>query len=307
MNEYRKIVAGLDLSADGTAVTLGAHKAAQQAIWVAKANGGSIRFVHSTLQDESVSPLRGSAGIVHEGLSEAGRKAMEAVVSEAANSGIESELVITSDRPWIDITKLVLMGDVDLVLVGKRNEAADDGRRLGSIAVKLLRKCPCPVWVVRPEHDLVHRLVLAATDLTPVGDLSLCAASEIARRHDCELHVVHAWQVPMSLQMESARMSEEEYSAELDLLKQRVVTHITGALAQSSGPPTEIHTARGAPAQMIREAVAHLDPDLLVMGTVSRTGIAGLLIGSTAERMLDQVDCSILTLKPEGFESPVRL
>ncbi len=43
------------------------------------------------------------------------------------------------------------------------------------------------------------------------------------------------------------------------------------------------------------------------MGTVSRTGVAGLLIGNTAERILRQVDCSVLTVKPDGFITPVRL
>ncbi len=306
MNEYKNIVVGLDLSVDGDAVTPGAHKAAQQAIWVARANGGSIRLVHSTRPDETITPLRGSGGVIHEGLPEAGRKALEAVVAEVQNSGVDAELVITTDRPWIDMIKMVLNGGVDLVIVGKRNEPTDDGRRLGSVAIKLLRKCPCPVWVVRPEHDLVHRLILAATDLTEVGDQAVREASAIAGRHGCELHVVHAWQMPMSMQLESGRISEEEFAAEVEEAKKEVITHIEKCVPNGDGPKTEIHTARGAPAQIIREAVSHLDPDLLVMGTVSRSGIAGLLIGSTAERMLDQVDCSILTLKPEGFESPVK-
>ncbi|NJO21650.1 MAG: universal stress protein [Sphingomonadales bacterium] len=41
------------------------------------------------------------------------------------------------------------------------------------------------------------------------------------------------------------------------------------------------------------------------MGTVTRTGIAGFLIGATAEDVLRQVDCSVLTVKPDGFVTPV--
>jgi nucleotide-binding universal stress UspA family protein len=47
--------------------------------------------------------------------------------------------------------------------------------------------------------------------------------------------------------------------------------------------------------------------ELIVMGTVCRTGIAGFIIGNTAENILQQVDCSVLTVKPEGFVSPVKL
>ncbi len=47
--------------------------------------------------------------------------------------------------------------------------------------------------------------------------------------------------------------------------------------------------------------------DLLVMGTVCRTGVPGFLIGNTAESVLQQVDCSVLAVKPEGFVTPVKL
>ena len=57
----------------------------------------------------------------------------------------------------------------------------------------------------------------------------------------------------------------------------------------------------------IEAAAAKLKADLLVMGTISRTGIAGLVLGSTAERMLGLVDCSILAVKPRGFETTVEV
>jgi universal stress protein E len=47
--------------------------------------------------------------------------------------------------------------------------------------------------------------------------------------------------------------------------------------------------------------------DVIVMGTVCRAGVPGLFIGNTAERVLRQVSCSVLTVKPEGFVSPVTM
>ncbi|HVS10740.1 MAG TPA: universal stress protein [Planctomycetota bacterium] len=52
---------------------------------------------------------------------------------------------------------------------------------------------------------------------------------------------------------------------------------------------------------------AELGSDLLVLGTVARTGIAGVLIGNTAEEILDRIACSVLVVKPDGFVSPLRL
>ncbi len=67
------------------------------------------------------------------------------------------------------------------------------------------------------------------------------------------------------------------------------------------------HLVKGSPETVLPEWVAEHDIDLIVMGTVARTGVAGLLIGNTAERVLPQVPCSIVALKPEGFRTPVEL
>ena len=47
--------------------------------------------------------------------------------------------------------------------------------------------------------------------------------------------------------------------------------------------------------------------DFVVMGTVCWTGVPGFLTGNSAENVLQQVDCSVLAIKPKGFVSPVKL
>lgn len=307
MGQYKQILVGMDLNSAGDALTLGAREAGEQAIAFAHSSGGSIKFLHSTRPDETVSRLRGSAGITHQGLSDLGRKALESMQVAAHTAGVESELVVSTGRPWLDITQLALRGHIDLVVVGKRNEATTDGRRIGSVANKLLRKCPCPVWVVRPGQGAKSGVVLAATDLTPTGDLIVRSAGELANMLDSTLHVVHAWQLPFENQMQHARMSEEEIALEAKTFKTEVLTEVQGVLDEAGLKDAKVHTARGKPSSIITEAASHLKTDMLVMGTISQTGIAGFLMGSTAERMLDQLDCSIFALKPEGFESPVKL
>ncbi len=58
---------------------------------------------------------------------------------------------------------------------------------------------------------------------------------------------------------------------------------------------------------MIPELAYKEKVDLIIMGTVCRTGIAGFFIGNTAEKVLQQVHCSVLTVKPDGFATPVIL
>ena len=68
-----------------------------------------------------------------------------------------------------------------------------------------------------------------------------------------------------------------------------------------------LHFLKGDPAALITDLAAEHAIDLIVMGTICRTGVAGFFIGNTAENVLQQVDCSVLTVKPEGFVSPVKL
>jgi nucleotide-binding universal stress UspA family protein len=64
---------------------------------------------------------------------------------------------------------------------------------------------------------------------------------------------------------------------------------------------------KGEAGRVIPELAAKKEADLIVMGTLSRSGVAGFLIGNTAEKILHKVDCSVLTIKPEGFVTPVKV
>jgi nucleotide-binding universal stress UspA family protein len=69
----------------------------------------------------------------------------------------------------------------------------------------------------------------------------------------------------------------------------------------------KVHLIKGQPRKEIPALAKRLGVDLVVMGTVARTGVPGLFIGNTAEAMLEQIDCSVLAVKPEGFKTPVSL
>jgi universal stress protein E len=62
---------------------------------------------------------------------------------------------------------------------------------------------------------------------------------------------------------------------------------------------------RGVARERIAEEVQKRRIGLLVMGTIARTGVPGFIIGNTAEDILNSVDCSVVTVKPPGYISPV--
>jgi len=69
--------------------------------------------------------------------------------------------------------------------------------------------------------------------------------------------------------------------------------------------PLAEHLIKGQPHTAIPRFIEDHDVDLVVMGSVARSGIPGFFVGNTAEKILDNVDCSVLVLKPEGWNSPV--
>jgi nucleotide-binding universal stress UspA family protein len=82
------------------------------------------------------------------------------------------------------------------------------------------------------------------------------------------------------------------------------------ALVRSFGERLQsarVELRKGSPEELIPRFVVSEGIDLVVMGTVARTGIAGLVIGNTAERLLQRLPCSVFTIEPAGFRTPVRL
>lgn len=79
-----------------------------------------------------------------------------------------------------------------------------------------------------------------------------------------------------------------------------------GELAEdTSGLKLSDHVLKGKPHTAIAKYVANNNIDLLVMGSVARSGLPGLLVGNTAERILNHIGCSVLVVKPDGWKSPV--
>jgi universal stress protein E len=69
----------------------------------------------------------------------------------------------------------------------------------------------------------------------------------------------------------------------------------------------QTHLVKGWARKDIPALAKRIKADLIVMGTVVHTGVPGFIIGNTAETILNQIDCSVLAIKPSGFISPVTL
>jgi nucleotide-binding universal stress UspA family protein len=215
----------------------------------------------------------------------------------------------------LEITREVLRHGHDVVIMTAEGRCGFKEWLLGATSMHLMRKCPCPVWVVKPtQHERCAR-ILAAVDTDPddgskdaLNSTIMDLATSLAQLEQSVLHVVHVWALfGEQLLRDSGRVPANELAGWLREAQDRHQRALDRLLARYDLTKLEhrIHLRKGEAASSILETAREEQVDLIIMGTICRTGIAGFLIGNTAERILQQVDCSVLTVKPEGFVSPV--
>jgi len=241
---------------------------------------------------------------------------LDALAKIFAKKGISVTCSALTGISFIEIVRTVIRDKHDLLMKTAKGRGGLSKWLFGSTDLHLLRKCPRPVWIVKPTKRKKYARVLAAVDPDPGVEAHeelnrhiLELATSLAIQEHSELHVVHAWSVPNEKLMHSgrARMSPKEISRIVRDFKKAHKEQLDKLLAQHdlTGITTRIHMAKGDPASIISSVAKKTRTELVIMGTVARTGVPGFFIGNTAEKTLGALDCSVMAIKPAAFETPV--
>ena len=239
------------------------------------------------------------------------------IKSAEAKTRIKAETKVLVGKPQIEIIKEVLRNNNDLVMKTPEGKGTRRLTLFGTIDINLMRKCPCPVWMVKPSKSIKYSRILAAVDPDPFervrNELNkeiMELAVSISQSEKSELHIVHAWRLwgESALRGLRVRASEAEMNRLLQATRNFHKRWLDNLLAEFPLANLEhkVHLRKGDPGILIPDIAKKERIDLIVMGTVCRTGIPGLIIGNTAESVLNQVDCSLLTVKPYRFISPIK-
>lgn len=311
MQGTRRILVGVDFNEKTAELPVPTLKAIHKALWVARTTGASLTLI--TVLPESLakggSPLEEEA---RQKLATLLDELLAPFLTEAEQGGIDVSRLLAYGRGWVEIIKQVLRDGTDLVIIGTKEKSMAERMIFGSTAIKLLRNCPCPVWVAKPNDDPESiDTILAADDLTPMGEKVLHTAVSTAQLVQAGLVVVHAVHYPLEGAMVRTHCSQEDIDQYRDSMRADAESRLRERLAMTDYRTLQRGTqivVQGGPADtVIEQAIAHYEVDLAVMGTIARRGIPGYLIGNTAERLISSLDCSLLALKPDGFESPIQL
>ena len=198
----------------------------------------------------------------------------------------------------------------DLILRVTRGAQSNEPGRLGRTSKRLLRKSPCPIWLMHPHTRPLSENVVACIDTEEnseedfqFADRILETAKYVGSKGHGLVSIVHAWNL-WNEKMVKHRISESEFEtwkldcreSEAERLNQFLSRH------EKSCEDHDVFLVEGDPSIAIPEFVKDVSADVVVMGTVGRSGFTGMLVGNTAERIFERVPCDVLALKPKLSE-----
>lgn len=218
--------------------------------------------------------------------------------------------VVWHNRPFEAIIETVLKGGHDLIIKGTQVTSSLQNLLFTPTDWHLLRKAPCAVLLVKehawPQHGQIIAAVHGGSEEPHHHNLNnriIEHASTMSEILHASVHLVNAYPgAPVNVAVEIPEFDVTQYTEELQNHHQHKMRELG---RQHNIPVAQQHISQGLPEQVIPDFSSKLDAELVVIGTIGRTGITAALLGNTAEHVLEQLDCDVLAIKPQDFVSPL--
>jgi nucleotide-binding universal stress UspA family protein len=195
--------------------------------------------------------------------------------------------------------------DADLIIVGTHGKSGLDRLLLGSAAERVLTQSPVPVLVVRSQQipktkELYtsYKRVLIGTDFSEHCEFAIRQGLALAKRLNAEVDVVHAIDPHVLLPFRPFADKEvmDEYEAKLTKQAHQNFKDYLEKFTDSKDF-LEFHVKKGSPWEVMSQSCKDLSADLLVMGSHGHHRLGNVLLGSTAQRVVQKACCPFLVIK----------
>jgi universal stress protein E len=229
----------------------------------------------------------------------------------ALNSDVKVNCqVVWHNRPFEAIIEHVINHDYDLVIKATHQHDKFKSVIFTPTDWHVLRKCPCPVLLVKdhewPSNGNIIAAVNVGSDEAEHHSLNVKITEEakkLAQLIQANVHLVNSFPgTPVNIAIEIPEFNSTEYNdTMLKHHEQAMIAHAN----RFDISVVNTHVKEGLPETVIEQVATKLDAELVILGTIGRTGISAALIGNTAEHVIDQLNCDVLALKPDGYISPL--
>ena len=243
---------------------------------------------------------------MHRNVIEQRKLAIQPYIEKYASDGINfSSTVVWHSNEAEAITTEVETHNYDLVVKYTNAEESLKSLIVTPVDWQILRKCPTPILVVKDGDWKHQRRILVAVNVSDdeneahstfndeLVSLSMDLADSLDRGN---IHLVTAYPpTPINMAIDLPEFSSGEYSSGLRgqyLLNMK-------ALRQKYGIDGDhTHVLEGFPEDVIPQVAEKLEAELVILGTIGRTGLSAAFLGNTAEHVISKLNCNILAIKP---------
>ncbi|MCG6201349.1 universal stress protein UspE [Psychromonas antarctica] len=221
--------------------------------------------------------------------------------------------VVWHSRPFQAVILEVLKNNHNLVIKSTHPHSKLSAILFTPTDWNLLRKCPVPLLLVKQQQWTEKGNILCAIDCKSIQDEEhhqlnqqiLSEAKAIAEILNVNIHIVNAYpSPPMNIMLELPEFDPVNYEDGLKKFHRKTLTEYA---QQYAIPEQNTHLKQGLPEDVISEVANDINAQLVILGTVGRSGLSATLLGHTAEQVIDNLNCDLLALKPQGFISPIKL
>jgi nucleotide-binding universal stress UspA family protein len=274
--------------------------AVSHAIVLARVYGARLELLHSYgIPARAMSQYDGALpSDVIETLRDAAARKLLKTFEKVKSEGVDVDMRVTDTPPAEAISGWATRLSVQLIVMGTRGLSGLKHVVLGSVAERTVRLAPCPVMTVKgaPGADSPGlRKILVPTDFALESHAALALAKDLAAAAgDAEVIVGHAYCVPAEIEALVSAGGEprvHEFTQKLLGDMERLVEPIA-----KEGVSASFRLRAGNPECVIVDTARDEDVDLIVMATHGRTGLAHVLLGSVAERVLRLAACPVITV-----------
>ncbi len=268
---------------------------------IARSHGARLLLVHVLAPPMPVADFAAPPLTLDQELREGARERLDESLAEPALEEIEAEGMVLDGMPAEAVLKAADEHHAHLVVVGTRGLTGVRHLLLGSTAERIVQSARVPVLSVHPEDlppEAAPRTLLVPTDFSRDAEAALAAADHCVALSDQETRVIllHVFHVPAEYRSYGPSGTFFKFSDELRHSLRERLEKLAAPLRREN-LEVELLTTEGIPAEVIVRVATERKADMVAMGTHGRSGLAHLLMGSTAERVVQHAPCPVLTVR----------
>lgn len=243
-------------------------------------------------------------------------KHLEVLAEPLRKSGIVVTTTANWDHPLYEgIVRHAVASGADIVFKDTHHHSAVTRAFLTNTDWNLIRTCPMPLWLVKPNDLAEIPVIVAAIDPMNQHDKPAALDDEILQISKLlgenvggDVHAFHSYDPRIAVATATANayipvsLPFDEIEQQMHEDHQKRFIEITSFHGLEDD---KAHLVAGLTHEELPLMAQNLEADVVVMGAVARNRWKRLFIGATAERTLENLPCDLLIVKPDWFQTPV--